>query len=345
MKQNRNKMLSGLTVLLLLGMVLCSFSSLAIVLAEEGVAKEDIYYIVREGDCLWTISDRFYEDPFLWPFVWRNNSFIANPHWIYPGERIFLAEVGKPVSRGMVRAPEGEGEPTREVKTLVIPRSMADTALLTETSIQPEGWVLESQDGRTLLTQSDELFLEMSNDPTIPVGEEFQILRRGRDVRHPKTGKKIGTLVRLMGIVKTTGPTKSGIVPARVIISNNAIEAGDMVTKGVMLPMGSFYSKTSSRDLKGTVVANLNDTKGITQYDVCFIDRGLADGVEVGDSFWVMNPGKKVRGYGKEGKITLPDTKVGKLVVLFTDKNSSTTLVTESDTAFPVGASVSSLVE
>jgi len=47
-------------------------------------------YIVKEGDTLWDISKRFYNDPFLWPRLWQQNQYITNPHHISPGDRIRL---------------------------------------------------------------------------------------------------------------------------------------------------------------------------------------------------------------------------------------------------------------
>jgi len=349
MKQNRSIMTTGVAVSLLMGMVLCFFSFLESAPAEEGGGgKENIYYIVREGDCLWTISDRFYEDPFLWPFVWQNNPYIANPHWIYPGDRIFLAEVGKEGSRVGAPLPQGIESPVptlQGVTTLTIPKNLADTALISETGLVPLGWVLSSRDGRTLLAEGDELILEMPGDSAAPVGEKFQVVRKVREIRHPKTRERLGNLVRLMGYVETTGPQNEGMVPARVLLSNNGLQAGDMVTQGMRLPPSGFFSKPALRSLQGCIVASLNNTIGIAQYDVCFIDRGLADGVEVGDSFWIMNPGSMVKSHGEQRKVKTPDMKIGTLVVLSAEKHVSTALVTESDAPFDVGASVSSWTE
>ena len=48
------------------------------------------YYTVQKGDTLWDLSERFSDSPRLWPELWKDNSKISNPHWIYPGERIRL---------------------------------------------------------------------------------------------------------------------------------------------------------------------------------------------------------------------------------------------------------------
>ncbi|PBC72791.1 LysM peptidoglycan-binding domain-containing protein [Fibrobacter intestinalis] len=47
-------------------------------------------YFVKEGDTLWDISDEYLNDPFAWPDLWENNKHIQDPHWIYPGDSIYL---------------------------------------------------------------------------------------------------------------------------------------------------------------------------------------------------------------------------------------------------------------
>ena len=48
------------------------------------------YYTVQKGDTLWDLSQKFSDTPWQWPEMWKENSQIANPHLIYPGQRIRL---------------------------------------------------------------------------------------------------------------------------------------------------------------------------------------------------------------------------------------------------------------
>jgi hypothetical protein len=346
MKQDSVKSVCFVTGCLLLGLIVCGLWTHRAVRAEEVKKQEKVYYIVRDGDCLWTISDRFYNDPFLWPFVWQNNSYITNPHWIYPGEQIFLADVpGGGAGADVQERVEQQGTTETGAAMVTIPGSLADNAILSEKEMSNEGWVLESLHGRTLLAQGDEVFLEMSSKETIPNGTVYQIIRSVREVRHPETHKRMGILYHLIGFVKTSEVSSSGIVPARILMSSSGIQAGDLVTKSIQVPKHSFYSKPSARDLRGCIVTGLKNNDVIAQYDVCFIDKGLLDGVEVGDSFWAMDPGKNVPGYGEDRSVRLPDNKIGTLVVLFAEKNSSTVLVTESDLPLGVGTPVKSWTE
>ena len=56
-----------------------------ITFAETQEIKE---YKVMKGDTLWDITKKELNDPFMWPKIWKENSWIANPHWIYPGQMI-----------------------------------------------------------------------------------------------------------------------------------------------------------------------------------------------------------------------------------------------------------------
>ena len=49
-------------------------------------------YVVKEGDTLWDLSDEYLHDPFAWPDLWENNRHIQDPHWIYPGDSLYLGD-------------------------------------------------------------------------------------------------------------------------------------------------------------------------------------------------------------------------------------------------------------
>jgi LysM repeat protein len=51
-------------------------------------------YVVVPGDTLWDIAGRYYGDNFKWPIIAKANSnIIKDPHWIYPGQRLFIPYV------------------------------------------------------------------------------------------------------------------------------------------------------------------------------------------------------------------------------------------------------------
>jgi len=70
----------------------------------------DVHVIVP-GDTLWDLAGRFFGDPYLWPQLWEHNQYIADAHWIYPGDPLVvgmvveevdsLAELAEPAEDGL----------------------------------------------------------------------------------------------------------------------------------------------------------------------------------------------------------------------------------------------------
>jgi hypothetical protein len=66
-------------------------------------------YIVQTGDTLWSLAQRFYGDPHLWPQLWEQNQYILDSHWIYPGDPLIITGAASPEAfadaQGMVGEP------------------------------------------------------------------------------------------------------------------------------------------------------------------------------------------------------------------------------------------------
>src|SRR6185369_16793988 len=49
---------------------------------------EPTIYVIKQGDTLWGLSERFIKDPKYWPNMWSTNSQVTNPLFIYPGQKV-----------------------------------------------------------------------------------------------------------------------------------------------------------------------------------------------------------------------------------------------------------------
>src|SRR6266576_75871 len=102
-------------------------------------------HTVSRGETLWSISQMYFNDPLLWPEIYRlNTNIIEDPHWIYPGEVLNLSEMSViaqgPVAAGpdttaaaadTVRAAPGDTiAAVVPLDTMPVATIPADTALL-----------------------------------------------------------------------------------------------------------------------------------------------------------------------------------------------------------------------
>jgi nucleoid-associated protein YgaU len=56
----------------------------------EGKKYDKYVYIIKEGDTLWWLADKFLLNPFKWPTIHKDNPYIENPNLIYPNYKLTI---------------------------------------------------------------------------------------------------------------------------------------------------------------------------------------------------------------------------------------------------------------
>ncbi len=79
--------------------------------------EEHPAYIIKQGDTLWDISNTFFKDPFLWPFIWKANPSITNPDLIFTGNKLVIPSL-TPIER-VLKAEAAPKEPLGEKQAVV----------------------------------------------------------------------------------------------------------------------------------------------------------------------------------------------------------------------------------
>jgi hypothetical protein len=237
-------------------------------LTQETKESEGVYTI-KKGDTLWDISSKFLKDPFLWPKLWQRNPYITNPHWIYPGNPIRLSAVEtvkkeepqkvaeekpkevvkEPVVKKLEPPPvEKKPEVVAEVKPIKVEEKpfyfpeIRDAGFISDIEYRGIGIVLESKEGKNVMSAGDIVYLAFKTSESILIGNKYTIFRVSNEIRHPITDKKIGRKYNIIGNIQIIDQ-RGNFFTAKVIESFDAIMKGDYVQPYSKEKMEGFIGK------------------------------------------------------------------------------------------------------
>lgn len=141
-------------------------------------------YVVVRGDTLWDIAGRFLDKPWQWPAIWHANPQIANPHLIYPGDRISLIYIdGMPrlvVDRGkqpIKLSPEMRSTGREAIPPIPYERLkpfIKNARIVSEAEFLSLPYIIANYEQRLNVTVGDRTY---ARGLTAAVGQEFVVAR------------------------------------------------------------------------------------------------------------------------------------------------------------------------
>jgi|GEM_PF-1420294 len=267
----------------------------------NGAAKlKGSQYTVKKGDTLWDISQSFYGNPLYWPIIWDSNQQkVPNPHWIYPGESLFIPYPSqvKPLAKAHVPEIPVKRKPLVPSKVIlfssyVSPRPVSSPYTIGTSVYDPD---------KTIFNQYDKVVVSWKPGATpLQVGR-YLIVRNGDKVRMPKRGKTVGWEVDCLGILRVD---KVGNNKAQGTIETVAfsISKGDLLFP-LKVPSPIYQFLPGPPDRRGIIVKLQGEKDVVALMDFVFVSLGVKEGVR---------PGMVLDVYSPQG---VKDV-VGKLVVL-----------------------------
>ena len=257
-------------------------------------------YVVKKGDTLWGISNKFLKNPAYWPEVWDKNQKVKNPHLIFPGDVLFIYQGrgnGGSTSTSIVEkmVPQmrvirkGGGEPISTLSPFLLwPR------VLDEDAIKNAPYIVDAKDANILLELDQTVYVKNLKDQH--AGGEYAIFNVGKIISDPKTGKKYGREVVYNGFLEVErAATHSEVATAVVIESTREIKRADRLlyvedeTHNLMAPI-----TLPNRKIRGDIIS-LFDAEMISgQTQIITINKGQRQGIKAGFTLGVYSPGKMV---------------------------------------------------
>jgi hypothetical protein len=323
-------------------------------LAYDSQGHQGRIHVVTAGDTLWEISNLYLATPWVWPSIWKDNGDIANPHRIFPGDRIWITpnemrrlspEEAEQMMANMPPAAPDEAPPA-EIQDAVPgmempaapPRVVRVTGRESAGLISPEVYkasasVVARVPDRVLMTQEDRLYIGLGEDE-VKAGDEFTVFRTNQKVMDPDTGALLGYHVEFLGWVKVeeTSPETS---LARVRMSTSEIEQGDRVMPREVLPPEIEVQPTPEVDGKITFFPGRRTLLGFQ--DFVYLNRGTLDGLQVGSPLEVYRVGYPARESTRDETVAVPDRVIARMLVVRTEEQTAVAMVTSTEQELELG--------
>ncbi len=343
-------------------------TSIDVETAETGRRADDLY-TVKAGDTLWGITSEHYRDPFLWPRIWRTNRAIANPDLIHPGDTIHFPTEEELLAAGIPgsalapaqtanrpqevvsRGEEAVAEPVTESRVEVAEQPAPTPAPLEagaadRQTVDQSGYILSAASAsgvvaaapleRELLGERDRLYVLPTGTAQPALGDRFVLFREVKTVYHPVSGKNLGALIRVLGVGEVVAARPSEkMVTLRVVRSYDYISPGDRI-----MPYRELALTPASRptpEVRGYIVESREQRAELGEDDIVYLDRGLADGLQVGDRFQLVRPGWRTATFSPGNGARVPEERLGQIRVISVQDRTAAARVTQSLDSVHVG--------
>lgn len=198
--------------------------------------------------------------------------------------------------------------------------------------VQDFGKVDSAISEQGIFNKFDKIYVKFDDNINVVAGDKFSVYKSEGKVSH-QNSDRTGTKYTILGSIQTIHK-HDGLWLVEITESSGLISRNDRIT--VYTPKIERITKTfNTRLVESVLLAGYKRRSDVATFgDVIYLDRGRADGVEMGNVFEVY--GFKDRGTGKNISDN-PTYKNGEIVVISLTDNFATCLVTQSVRDFFVG--------
>lgn len=205
------------------------------------------------------------------------------------------------------------------------------TTFITSNVVQDFGKVEAAIEENMFFTVYDQFYVKFDEGIDVVAGDKYSIYRAEGEVGNKNSDRK-GFRYTIVGSFQVIQKVDD-LWQAEIIEASDSLERGSRIT--VYTPKIAQITKTyNSRIIESVLMRTYTGKKYPTFGDVVYLDRGRADGVEVGNVFQVY--GFTDRGTGRNISEN-PTYKNGELTVINLTDNFSTAIVTSAVRDFKIG--------
>jgi hypothetical protein len=135
-----------------------------------------------------------------------------------------------------------EEEPVpAEKKTTYFPE-VRSSGFMSDVEYRGIGIVLESKDGKNLMSAGDIIYITFRTSEPILIGDKYTVFRAAEEIKHPVTGKSMGRKYNIIGNIQLIDQ-HANFFTAKVVETFDAIMKGDYVQPYSKEKMEGFAGK------------------------------------------------------------------------------------------------------
>ena len=320
-------------------------------------------YIVKKGDTLWAIAQKFLNNPLRWPEIWASNQYIKNPHWIFPGDRLLMcSDNGSP----LIGKDEGDGcsgviqrhhqtqilYPQVRIESLnqaipVIPLDdiqqwLDRSFILPETAIENTPYIVGAADHRVIAGAGQNVY---ARGQGLKVGQFYGIYTKGKPyIVHNEQGQKINAGLELTQVaLAVVSNIDKDIATLEIKKSyDQEVRRNNLVLPEheVLYPTMFYPIAADNVSANGKIIRIHDSINAATKRSIVSINQGTAQGVKVGDVYTVNQAGQVIKDPKTHKKLQLPTERIGEIMVIQTFGHVSYAYVLESQLPIYVDATL-----
>lgn len=309
------------------------------------------HYFVKKGDTLWDISNVFLQNPWYWPEIWHINPQVANPHLIFPGDKLALIWVEgnkrlTVVERGPVKftkklmaqvrtSADADAIPAIPLEKISVFLSKTRVVGINELDAAP--YVIAGDNRRIISGAGDKLYARGE----LPEGEKnFGVYRAGINYRDPNTQEVLGIEAQYIGGAHLLA-LNADVGTFAINESTEEIRVNDRLMPNEERKVTAvFYPKAPDEEVNGVILQVEGGVNQVGAMDVVAISLGERDGIEDGDILAIKQKGEVVKDRVRNELIQLPDVRSGLLIVFRVYEKMAFGLVVSADRPLKTGDKV-----
>jgi len=311
-------------------------------------------HVVVKGDTLWDISGKFFEDPWKWPYIWGlNKDIIKDPHWIYPGDVVFLdrssgtlrigeASPAVPAATAGARDARVSGDTTGIVR--LSPRVREDLSIhdaipsipvaaiapflsrplvIDEDTFKNSPTLIGAREGRVILGAGDICF---AKGLTSKQGRQWQIYRPGKKFIDPDSGELLGIEAVYLGNAEVTNFAEISTIS--ITHSLQETHRGDRLVEPSAETATTYLPRAPDSDITARVISVYGGVSQAGQNTAITLNKGARDGLEIGHVLALYHKGEVIT--SDKVNYTLPDERYGLIFVFRVFEKVSYALVMQT---------------